>query len=409
MTTERSTLVVAWQVPFPPDRGGRIWSFHLIRALRELGRVTVVCVQHTPEEGRSIEALEEQGFSVVPLPGPSVRFRWWDHLASAQPVLAKQYGLPALRRRLSALALAHNRYDLVMVDGLFIAPCVREIGGVPLLYAAHNVESEIYQRSLRLMDAPLKSLLAARVDCWKLARFERHAVRRFPFIAAVSARDRDWFQACAPAASVFVVPNGADCGRLRPVPTVAAEPGALVFVANLSYLPSRDAVLYFGREIFPRIRNEMPSVKWYVVGEDPESVRRAFRNDPGIIFTGYVDDVREYVARSQVVVVPLRAGGGTRLKILEAMAMGRPVVSTSLGAEGLELRDGTDILVADTPEAFASAVLRVLKVSGVENRLATAGRRAVLERYDWGSITRGFQDAILRIWENQPAGTALKV
>jgi glycosyltransferase involved in cell wall biosynthesis len=216
-------------------------------------------------------------------------------------------------------------------------------------------------------------------------------------MTAVSERDRDVLRRWNPRASVRVVPNGVDTAFFRPEPGVDPEPGALVFTGLLSYPPNRDAALFFAREVLPRIRRLVPTVTWYVVGRADPDLVTTLTAQAGVICTGYVDDVREYFRRALVAVVPLRAGGGTRLKVLEAMAMGCPVVSTSLGTEGLPFRDGDEIRLADTPDAFASAVVDLLRHPAAASRLAAAGRRAVLAAYGWDRIAEDYRAAIADI------------
>jgi glycosyltransferase involved in cell wall biosynthesis len=398
-------LQLGCQAPFPPDQGGKIRSLHLLERLREVADVSFVCFQREPAEQAAADALAARGLVITPVPVPSFAPRWWHHLRSRHPLLVQRYGATTLLEAAS-LHLTRARYDLVIVDGpdaLLATVGIERTPGVAVVYQAHNVESEVYRRCLAVDGRSLKSRLVAGFDLLKMQRFERQRVRQFPGIIAVSARDAATLGRWAPGASLHVVPNGADCARLLPL-DVAPEPGAIVFMGTLSYAPNRDAVEYFAAEILPRVRRAVPAATLRIVGRQDEALTRALRPVPGVHFTGYVDDVRPHLARAQVVVVPLRAGGGTRLKILEALAMGRPVVSTTVGAEGLDLTSGEHLLVADHPEAFAAAVIRLLQDTATAATLAAHGRRAVLERYDWRAITSRYVDAIQQIHADHRSG-----
>ncbi len=393
-------LVLAWQVPYPPDQGGKIRTFHLLTALREMGPVTLLCFQTDPVQDDWVEHLRRRGLAVRAVPIRFPALRWWHHFRRGTPLLAQQYESEAMREAIQH-ALARERYDVVAVDGLMMAQYARGIRGVPVIYQSHNVESEVYRRTLHLLKLRPRARAGARLDCWKLERVERRWVRGFRFAMAVSERDRDVLRRWNPRALVAVVPNGVDTDYFRPEPGRVPEPGAIAFTGTLSYPPNRDAVLFFAREILPRILARLPGVRWYVVGQGSPDLGDALRREAGVVFTGYVEDVREYLARAQAVVVPLRTGGGTRLKILEAMAMGRPVVSTTLGAEGLILNEGREIRIADEPAAFADAVVDVLRDPARAAHMAAAGRERVLTTYAWHRIRETYRDLVRRICEQE--------
>jgi glycosyltransferase involved in cell wall biosynthesis len=387
-------LVLAWDIPYPADQGGRIRSLFLLKMLRDVASVSVLAFGSEADDRERGDPFRALGFRLEVVPTRKIAFRWWHHLVRTQPLLLQRYASPEMWRALPA-RMAEGRFDLVLADGLLAAPPATTIRGVPVVYQAHNIEAEVYRRSLAVASLSGRARVAARLDCLKTGWWERRLVRAFRFITAVSERDRDVLERWNPRASIRVVPNGIDVESFRPEPGRASEPGALVFTGLLSYPPNRDAALFFARQILPRIRSSVPTAKWYVVGRAEPDLAATLATEPGVVCTGYVDDVREYLKRAEVAVVPLRAGGGTRLKILEAMAMGRPVVTTSLGAEGLPFRDGVEIRLADTPEAFASAAIDLLRHPAAARRMATAGRRAILAAHDWQRIAKDYRAVIL--------------
>jgi glycosyltransferase involved in cell wall biosynthesis len=405
MTRRPKVLQLCSHPPFPPDQGGKIRSFHLLKALHEIADVNLVCFQHTPDERQAGDALVDLGFPIISLvPVPSYTATWWHHLRSINPLLAQRYGLTTLTDATRA-HLSTTSYDAIIVDGpdaLLASIGIERVTRAPLVYIAHNVESEVYRRCLALARRSLKSAVVAHVDYVKMVRLEHARARTFGAVVTVSTRDARVFQRWAPAASVHVIPNGADCSYFAPM-DIRPEPGAIVFTGTLNYAPNRDAISYFADRIFPRIRGGFPSAIWYVVGRDLDGVGRSLQGRSGIVPTGYVEDVRPYLGRAQVIAVPLRAGGGTRLKILEAMAMARPIVSTTVGAEGLELDAGEHLLLADEPDAFADAVIGVLRHPERAQAMATRARAAVLERYDWRAISQRYVEAILSFCRATPA------
>jgi glycosyltransferase involved in cell wall biosynthesis len=227
------------------------------------------------------------------------------------------------------------------------------------------------------------------VQWQRLRRYEAQVCRAADQVLAVSDVDAAMLQELVPGLDVTVVPNGVDTLTYRPEFT-GLEPRmpekALVFTGTMDFRPNVDAVLWFARQVLPRVRTEMPGVRFFVVGQRPHRRLDSLQSDPAITLTGWVRDPRPYIAQAAVYVAPLRIGGGTRLKLLEAMAMGKPVVATSLGAEGYPVTDGRELLLADTPEDFATTVLGLLRAPERRAQLGQAGRRFVEQQYDWRAI-----------------------
>ena len=275
----------------------------------------------------------------------------------------------------------------------------------PAVIFTHNVESEIWRRHAETKTGTIeKALYGAQYR--RMLRYERKTLARFEGVLAVSDADRQTFAALYPEAirqPAHVVPTGVDTDYFAPAPGAPAPP-TLVFTGSMDWLPNEDAMQYFCRDILPLIRAEEPDVRLSIVGRAPTPAVKRLAEAEGILVTGRVDDVRPYMRDAMVYVVPLRIGGGTRLKIFEAMSMGKAVVSTTVGAEGLPVMDGRHVMLADEPTSFARAVVRLLRDTDARARLESAARALVLEQYDWSAVAGSLESALLRFALRQAQG-----
>ncbi len=380
---------------WPPNAGGRLRSFHILGELSRRHQVTVVTTRGVGDDPDALAAALsrcEQVMSVphaAPKPGEA-RFvaallRSW---LSVRPVHFWRWRVPALRRKVEAM-LASGGVDLCVADFLNATPNIPTAGPTPIVFFAHNVEHVIWKRMGRV-DPRLWWRTALALEWRKMRRWEAHACAQASLTLAVSPRDRDMLAALAPGARVFAIPTGVDPAHFAPN-GVVESPAHLVFTGSMDWYPNEDAILYFLDEILPAIRREIPAVSFTVAGRNPTPRLRSAAAASGVRVTGTVDDIRPHIAEAAVYVVPLRIGGGTRLKLFEALAMGKAVVSTKIGAEGLPLTAGRHFVAADDPAAFASATVSLLRDPGRRKALGDAGRRLVTERYSWSQVAREFE------------------
>jgi sugar transferase (PEP-CTERM/EpsH1 system associated) len=361
--------------------------FETARHLSGRHRVTLLAqVSHSPER-EHVAALEEFCAEVVALPlsegtGP-VLGRLARGLLRGMPLIQGMHYDPKLVRELRRLTTL-NTYDVIHVEHSFMAPYMAALGAqnrsIKIL-SMHNIESLRFGRELRVASwGPRR--LALTGDQYLFGCWEQQSVRQFDAIAAVSSAEREWVRNHAPKAEVAVVPNGVNVDYFK-----TTGPGrngrSIVFPGLMNYPPNADAAEWFCRAVLPLVLKRHPEVSFSIVGDKPLSAVRALARRPHVEVTGRVADVRPHLDTADAVVVPLRSGAGTRLKILEAMAMQRPVVSTTLGAEGLDVAHGVNILLADTPEDFADHVCALLSDSRLGERLGRAGRQLVETAYDW--------------------------
>jgi glycosyltransferase involved in cell wall biosynthesis len=239
----------------------------------------------------------------------------------------------------------------------------------------------------------------------KMTAFERAMCRRFDSVVTVSAEDREIIRRDYGATHVYDVPSGVDVGFFRPSGTVTSHPNSLVFTGSMDWLPNGDGIRYFTEQIFPLIKNRIPDVRLVIVGRNPNShLLEVAKHDSSITVTGRVEDVRPYMERAAAFIVPLRIGSGTRLKIFEAMAMEKPIISTTIGAEGLPVVHNRDLLLADTPETFAQEVVRVLSDGDLARRLGQQAAEHVRREFDWRRAAEDFSNFCERAIELDHTG-----
>ena len=388
----------------PLDKGGKLRTWHLMRHLARRHHITYLAFAEPDTPRAHIDGMREVAAQVETIPRAdppkgSARF-YLDaarHLVDPLPYAVGKYRSVAYRRRLEAL-LASQRFDLIVCD--FLVPVVNLPATLPCpaVIFTHNVESEIWRRHAETKSQPiLKAAMASQYR--RMLRFERRALARFDGVLAVSNADRAAFDRLYPGAvrqPAHVVPTGVDIEYFDASPSDGASK-TLVFTGSMDWLPNEDAMLFFCRDILPLIRAEEPEARLAIVGRSPTPAVKALAQEYDVEVTGRVDDVRPFMRAASVYVVPLRVGGGTRLKIFEAMAMGKAVVSTTVGAEGLPVTHGEHLLLADEPRAFARGVVRLLRDVERRRQLEQAARALVVERYDWSAVAGELEQALVRV------------
>jgi len=386
-------LYIAPWLPWPPYDGARIRIWETLRFLAPQHRVTLLT--HRPEtesaweENPVRELCERIETAVLPARAGAVLGRLAQGIARGLPLMQAFYWQPQLARRIRQLTAAED-YDIVHIEFSYMAHYLLALSPASraqTVLSMHNVESIRFARELQV--APWSGRrLGLMWDHYLHRQWEPKALRRFDGILATSKVDREWIETHAPEAVVTLAPNGVDVQRLQALEP-PKESHSLVFTGLMNYPPNVDAVVWFCQDIWPVLRQHLPQLKLNIVGRLPHPRVVELGRQPGVCVTGEVPDVRPYVDEALALVVPLRSGGGTRLKILEAMAMGRPVVSTALGAEGLEIAPGENILLAETAEQFLQQLQTLIDHPDRARQLGQAGRQLVVAQYDWPICLRG--------------------
>jgi len=376
---------------WPLESGGRLRSFHILRELARRHQVTVLTTHGPRDDPRGLaEQLPGARVESFPHAAPkhgSARFagallRSW---LSSEPLDLLKWRVPELRRAVRR-SLAEGAADVCVADFLASVPNVRLAGPVPVVLFEHNVEHAIWKR-LHDVERRAWRRLPLALEWRKVRRCEGRACAEARLTLAVSEVDRSALRALAAGAQVEAIPTGVDTQFFRSRPGTELS-GHLVFTGSMDWYPNEDGVLHFLERAWPQIRAARPHVRFTVVGRNPgERLRHAAAAAGGVTVTGTVDDVRPFVEAAALYIAPLRVGGGTRLKLFEALAMGKAVVATSLAAEGLPITPGRHYVAADQPADFVRAVLDLLDDRKRAAALGAAGRRLVERRYSWPRVT----------------------
>ena len=384
---------------FPlPNYGNNMRTWSMLEALAAEGHgVTLLTFGQPGEFDAHAGALRQvcQNVEVIPLvlDGPSSTrnyLKLFLGLFCAQASTARRYASPEMRARIQD-QMARNSYHAVLCDGLYTAfnlPTTR----LPVLLYSHNVEHLIFQRYVALERNPLKRFYAWS-EMRKLEKWEQEVCQRAAMVLACSEDDQRMLRSLCPGVRVMVVPNVVDLERYEPRYDTASH--SIIFQGVMDWFPNRDAVEFFVTQIFPLLRREVPDARFIAAGRNPSSEMLArFSGLPGVKFTGTVPDIRPYMEQSAICAVPLRIGSGTRLKILEAAAAGKAIVSTRLGAEGLHFEDGIEIVLVDDPQGFADALKSLLLNPTKRASLGRAARRRVEQDYGYANLRECVREAL---------------
>ncbi len=375
---------------FPLDTGGRIRTWNVLRELGKLDEVTALFympsflavtldgVQSTLAELIALQYSAPRKYSFA------YALDYLHRLASPAPYSVRKNVTAQVQGHIRDL-LASRRFDVVICDFLSSTLNMPARAACPQVLFAHNVETMIWKRHFQVERHPLRKLVTG-VEYWKMQRFEPRQAKRFDHLITVSEVDRDWFARFLPRESISVLPTGVDVNYFCPWDAPETD-GRLLFTGSMDWLPNEDAISYFVQQILPEILHVRREARLEVVGRDPtRPLQKLARENPHVKLTGWVADVRPHMAAASVYVVPLRIGGGTRLKIFEALAMGKAVVSTRIGAEGLPVRHDEHVLLADDPHDFARCVVDLLNNPELRRRLGQTGRQLVESRYSWPAV-----------------------
>ena len=380
-------LFLSPTVPFPLTDGGRIRVFNLLKQIATKSDVTLLALETQPTDADGVAQLRQLGIQVHLIPNaPTLPRVSLSTLVNAflkrQPITVARYALPAYRQKFREL-IATEDFNLVHYE-MFHTAQFRTDTDLPGVLSQQNVDSAIWRRLCSETANPFYKF-AYWTQQLAFQRYERVLSPMFDAVTCTSDIDAAVFQRYCAEETIEIIPNGVDVTHYQPDFT-SESPAHLIYIGSMDWYPNEDAVAFFTDEVLPKIQEKVPDVQFSIVGGNPSARVQKLAEREGIVVTGRVPEIKPYFAEATVFVVPLRIGSGTRLKILEALAMGKAIVSTSVGAEGLDLKDGEEIFIADEPIAFADAVTRLLTDPTLRRRIGENGRARVEQDYDWRSI-----------------------
>ena len=387
----------------PVDTGGKIRSFNLLKHLARRNDFTLLSYYDGPQD----KEYEEEINRIVPTVAVSTgapessagqMINYLKRLPNSAPYAVTKFTSNKVRSLISEWD-RQRRFDVLVCDFLSASLNFEKGLRTPVVLFQHNVESALWKRQAKHEASPVKRL-AFKIESAKMSPYERAAVRRFQHVIAVSDHDRELMSAMTDPSRISVVPTGVDLaeyGALTKKPRPLHEEPNVLFLGSMDWEANIDGVDFFCRDVWPSVKAAVPAAKFWVVGRNPPP-RIATRASDSIVVTGRVDSVLPYLHDAAVFVVPLRIGGGTRLKIYEAMAAGKATVSTTIGAEGLDVHHGEDILLADDAESFAASVVDLLKDNEARTRLGENAARLAAQ-YDWAIISQRFEKILVQATE----------
>jgi len=388
------------QFPYPPHKGTTLRNYNFIAGLAARHEIDLLSFAEVTPTASPLDHLCQR-LATVPIPHRPNWRRALDTVLSPWPDMGLRLWSTTFQRQLTSW-LQDKAYDVIQVEGLELARYTLPLSAAPrridgrgdgplIVFDDHNAE---YLLQRRIAEAEIAArgwnagAVYSSVQWRKLRRFERGVCGQADRVVCVSEADAAAIQQLDPILNPHVIPNGVDTDfyEREKVTALALPQPALVFTGTMDFRPNVDAMLWFAHEVLPGVKAQEPGVHVFIVGQRPHARLDVLRADPAITITGAVDDTRPYITAASVYIVPLRMGGGTRLKLLEALALQAPVVSTSLGAEGFAVANNLELLLADDANQFAQSIVELIRDRARAQALGAAGRSFAVQHYDWRSI-----------------------
>lgn len=391
-------LFLSQRFLLPMDAGGKIRTGKILEQLSKTDEITVISNTESPKDDPYLSQMQDFCTHFIPVPWKEIHkhsklflARLLIQMFSIYPVSVLNSCSTSLRKAVEQ-EYAQRKYDVAICDFVQSARELRNIQDIPTILFQHNVESMIAKRHIE-QSANLLEKLFWWLQWKKMFRFEAKMCKIFDTVIAVSDKDKVMFQTLYRLDNVVTIPTGVDVDYFQPVPDIQVNKYSVAFCGSLDWLPNEDAVLFFIKDILPLIKQHIPNITFTVVGKNPSpALQKLVKASSDVTLTGWVEDTRPYLAKSAVFIVPLRIGGGTRMKIYEAMAMGKTVVSTSIGAEGLPVNNGEHLIIADQPQEFAENIITLLHDTPKREGIGSSARTFVRKHFAWQHVAGEFQN-----------------
>jgi polysaccharide biosynthesis protein PslH len=389
-------LFLSQVIPYPPDAGPKVRIYHVLQYLASAGHeITLVAFRRPDDKPENIAQLERfcQEVHTVLMQRSKLKNAWFlfHSLLTNQPFLINRDSVKAMHQLLADL-VARQSFHAVHADQLWMAQYAlkakAQSGGTVELLTVLDQHNAVYLIPKRLAAGTNNILLRAflNLEADKLARYEVNACHQFDKVVWVTDEDRQALNAVtvgqAPLREGLTIPISVDL-QSKPIISRQESANRVTFVGGLHWPPNAEGVTWFLSEVWPKIHEKVPAARLTIIGKDPPTAVKTAAQVENVEVAGYVTDLMPYLSETAAFIVPLHAGGGMRVKILDAWSWGLPIVSTTIGAEGLHYQDGNDLIIADNADAFARAVIGLFSIPELASRLSAAGRQTAEEHYDW--------------------------
>ncbi len=376
-------LFVSHRIPYPPNKGDKLRAFHILKHLAQKHEVDLACVSDNKQDLSYVADLKPYcgDISAVYISPFESRLNYLRYLFSKFPITLGHFYSGQFKRQLNSL-IAQGKYDLICVFSVAMSQYVLEVDHIPKLLDLVDADCQKWLSYAEYAKFPLSFIY--RLEGKRTREYEKAVCPKFTACTVVSEAEKHILEQFVPADNLHVVANGIDQKPYRPYADYKKpEEQNLLFVGGMFYFAYIDGILHFYNHAFEHIKKAFPKLKFYIVGADPAPEVLKLANDPNVRVTGFVDDLMPYLKKATVYVVPLRMAPGIQNKILEAMAMNIPVVSTSAAIQGIDAKPGRDVIVADDPKSFADGVIRLLKEPQLRHDLIQNAKKLIDEKYDW--------------------------
>jgi len=388
-------LWISHFLPYPPKGGSYQRSYNLLREIAKKHDVSLVAFKHKtdlhPENEANEAKIELEKFSetvvIEDISSRTSTFTLYNlafkSLFGRNPIAVNLFKSEKMHQIIQEILRKHH-FDIMHIDTISLAEYCEGIQTIPIILNHHNIESHMMRRRVQY-EPNLPKRAYYFIEASKLRRYEENNCKRFSANLVVSEIDKNRLKDISPSSEVEIIENGVDIQYFTPASHIVKN--KVIFAGGLRIYTNKDAVLYFCAQIWPLVKKEVKDLKFTVIGRDPPNrLTRMARRDRSIELLGYVDDVRPHVGESMIYVCPIRDGGGTRVKVLDALAMGKAVVSTRIGCEGINVTHGKNVLIADTPEEFTTQIVRLYKDADFRQYIGKEGRKLVEDEYCWHRI-----------------------
>jgi len=393
-------LFLSQRFLYPLDTGGKIRTAKILEHLSKKCEITLISNIELPKDTPYITQIKKLCSRFIPVPWKETKkyslkfyFKLFYRIFSKYPFTVLNDYSKSLEKAILK-ELKNKKYDILICDFVQSALNFKKIKNYKKVLFQHNVESIIAKRHIENANNFL-----IKAFWWlqwkKMFIFEKKVCKDYDIVIAISEKDKEIFEKLYGLNNVYIIPTGVDTEYFKPLNNIKEKENSLVFCGSLDWLPNEDAILFFIKEIFPKLKTKIPSISLTIVGRNPSSrLKKKIKNYPEIKITGWVEDVRPYIAESAVYILPLRIGGGTRIKVYEAMAMEKAIISTSIGVEGLPVKDGKHLLIANTPDEFIEKIILLLKNKELRKKIGKTACQYVCQNFTWPIVANKFWEII---------------